>query len=93
MTSPATAAAYSTGQQLIVTAFNVVFGVVLVVWAFGWSGGRALVEGSYADAKQKVAEQKADRAAKKEAARAQEEAEGGGNGLLTRIRHREDEEP
>jgi uncharacterized membrane protein YbhN (UPF0104 family) len=93
VTSPATAAAYSTGQQLIVTAFNVVFGVVLVVWAFGWSGGRALVEGSYADAKQKVAEQKADRAAKKEAARAQEEAEGGGNGLLTRIRHREDEEP
>jgi uncharacterized membrane protein YbhN (UPF0104 family) len=93
VTDPATAAAYSTGQQLIVTAFNVVFGVVLVVWAFGWSGGRALVEGSYADAKQKVAEQKAERAAKKEAERAQEEAEGGGNGLLTRLRHREDEEP
>jgi uncharacterized membrane protein YbhN (UPF0104 family) len=92
VTDPATAAAYSTGQQLIVTAFNVVFGVVLVVWAFGWSGGRQLVEGSYADAKQKVAEQKADRAAKKEAERALEEAEGGGGGLRTRFRHREEEE-
>ncbi|MGE5690333.1 MAG: hypothetical protein ACM33B_07220, partial [Pseudomonadota bacterium] len=90
VTDPATAAAYSTGQQLIVTAFNVVFGVVLVVWAFGWSGGRALVEGSYAGAKEKVAEQKAERAAKKEEQRAQEEAEGT-RGLLTRLR-REDEE-
>jgi uncharacterized membrane protein YbhN (UPF0104 family) len=93
VTTPANAAAYSTGQQLIVTAFNVVFGAVLVVWAFGWSGGRALVEGSYADAKTKVAEQKADRAAKKEAKRELEEAEGGGNGLMSRIRRRDEEEP
>jgi uncharacterized membrane protein YbhN (UPF0104 family) len=92
VTDPATAAAYSTGQQLIVTAFNVAFGVILVVWAFGWSGGRALVKGSYADAKQKVAEQKADRAAKKEAERAEAEAAGEGNGLLTRLRRREEEE-
>jgi uncharacterized membrane protein YbhN (UPF0104 family) len=92
VTTPATAAAYSTGQQLIVTAFNVVFAVALVVWAFGWAGGRQLVEGSYADAKQKVAEQKADRAAKKEAARLEAEAAGGGDGLLTRLRNREGEE-
>ena len=72
---------------------DVVFGAVLVVWAFGWSGGRTLVEGSYADAKTKVAEQKADRAAKKEAKREQEEAEGGGNGLMSRIRRRDEEEP
>jgi uncharacterized membrane protein YbhN (UPF0104 family) len=65
VTDPATAAAYSTGQQLIVTAWNVVFAVALVVWAFGWSGGKALVAGSYADAKTKVAEQKAERAARK----------------------------
>jgi uncharacterized membrane protein YbhN (UPF0104 family) len=73
VTDPATATAYSIGQQLIVSAFNVVFAVVLVVWAFGWSGGRTLVESSYADAKVKVAEQKAARAAKKAA---EEEGEG-----------------
>jgi uncharacterized membrane protein YbhN (UPF0104 family) len=67
VTDPATAAAYSTGQQLIVTAWNVLFGIALVVWAFGWTGGKELVGGSYADAKTKVAEQKAERAAKKQA--------------------------
>ncbi|HSL64594.1 MAG TPA: lysylphosphatidylglycerol synthase transmembrane domain-containing protein [Gaiellaceae bacterium] len=92
VTDPATAAAYSTAQQLIVTAFNVVFAVVLVVWAFGWSGGKILVTSSYEGAKEKVAEQKAERAAKKEAAREQEAAEGG-NGLLSRVRRREGEEP
>ncbi len=65
VTDSATAAAYSIGQQVIVTAWNVLFGTLLVVWAFGWSGGRVLVEGSYADAKTKVAEQKAQRAEKK----------------------------
>jgi uncharacterized membrane protein YbhN (UPF0104 family) len=67
VTDPATAAAYSTGQQLIVTAWNVLLGVALVVWAFGWTGGKQLVGGSYTDAKTKVAEQKAERAAKKQA--------------------------
>jgi uncharacterized membrane protein YbhN (UPF0104 family) len=67
VTDPATAAAYSTGQQLIVTAWNVLLGVALVVWAFGWTGGKELVGGSYTDAKTKVAEQKAERAAKKQA--------------------------
>ncbi|HSC90238.1 MAG TPA: lysylphosphatidylglycerol synthase transmembrane domain-containing protein [Gaiellaceae bacterium] len=92
VTDPATAAAYSTGQQLIVTAFNVVFALVLVVWAFGWSGGRALVEGSYAGAKEKVAEQKAERAAKKEANREREEAEGE-TGLRSRLGRRRGDEP
>jgi uncharacterized membrane protein YbhN (UPF0104 family) len=67
VTDPATAAAYSTGQQLIVTAWNVLLGVALVIWAFGWTGGKELVGGSYTDAKTKVAEQKAERAAKKQA--------------------------
>jgi uncharacterized membrane protein YbhN (UPF0104 family) len=70
VTDPATATAYSVGQQLIVSVWNVAFAVVLVVWAFGWSGGRTLVSTSYADAKTRVAEQKADRAAKKEAKQA-----------------------
>jgi uncharacterized membrane protein YbhN (UPF0104 family) len=63
VTDPATATAYSLGQQLAVTAWNIAFAVALVVWAFGWAGGRELVEGSYSDAKVKVAEQKAQRVA------------------------------
>jgi uncharacterized membrane protein YbhN (UPF0104 family) len=60
-TDAATATAYSLGQQLAITAWNIVFALVVVTWAFGWSGGRALVEQSYADAKVRVAEQKAER--------------------------------
>jgi uncharacterized membrane protein YbhN (UPF0104 family) len=61
VTDAATATAYSLGQQLAITAWNVGFAVVVVVWAFGWSGGRILVERSYTDAKVKVAEQRAQR--------------------------------
>ena len=72
-----TAVDYSTAQQLITTAWNTLFAVALVVWAFGWSGGKALVGQSYADAKVKVAEQKEERAAKKAAKRAERAAQGG----------------
>ena len=68
----ATATAYSLGQQLAVTFWNIAFGIVLVVWAFGWTGGKLLVQQSYVDAKATVAEQKAQRAAKKEAKKAAE---------------------
>lgn len=68
-TDAATATAYSLGQQLAVTAFNIVFAIVLVVWAFGWTGGKLLVQQSYVDAKQQVADQQAQRAAKKAAAK------------------------
>jgi uncharacterized membrane protein YbhN (UPF0104 family) len=64
---PATATAYSLGQQLAVTAWNIAFAVVLVAWAFGWAGGKILVEQSYADAKVKAAEQKAQRRARRRA--------------------------
>jgi uncharacterized membrane protein YbhN (UPF0104 family) len=63
VTDAATATAYSLGQQLAVTSWNIAFAVVVVVWAFGWAGGKILVEQSYADAKVKVEEQKAQRAA------------------------------
>ena len=76
VTDTATATAYSIGQQLTVTAWNVLFAVAVVVWAFGWTGGRTLVEQSYADAKEKAAEQKAERAARREAKRA-ERGDGG----------------
>jgi uncharacterized membrane protein YbhN (UPF0104 family) len=62
VTDAATATAYSLGQQLAITAWNIVFAIVLVVWAFGWTGGKLLVEQSYVDAKVKVDEQKAQRA-------------------------------
>jgi uncharacterized membrane protein YbhN (UPF0104 family) len=73
VTDGATATAYSLGQQLAVTAWNIAFALVFVVWAFGWTGGKLLVSQSYADAKVKVAEQKTQRAAKKEEKRAAED--------------------
>ena len=54
VTDAATATAYSLGQQLAITAWNIVFAIVLVIWAFGWTGGKLLVEQSYTDAKVKV---------------------------------------
>jgi hypothetical protein len=81
-----TAVDYSTAQQLITTAWNILLAVVLVVWSFGWTGGKLLVTESYADAKVKVAEQKEQRAAKREAKRAEREAEG--SALLGRFRRR-----
>ena len=69
VTDPATATAYSLGQQLAITVWNIGFALVFVVWAFGWTGGKLLVRQSYEDAKVKVAEQKEQRAAKKEARR------------------------
>jgi uncharacterized membrane protein YbhN (UPF0104 family) len=79
-----TAVDYSTAQQLITTAWNVFFAIVLVVWVFGWTGGKLLVGQSYADAKVKVAEQKEQRAEKRAAKRAERRAAGGG--MLDRIR-------
>jgi uncharacterized membrane protein YbhN (UPF0104 family) len=69
VTDPTTATAYSVAQQLVTTAWNIILGIVLVVWAFGWSGGKQLVGDSYEEAKQKAAEQQAARRARKEAKR------------------------
>jgi hypothetical protein len=60
-TSTDTATAYSVAQQLITTAFNVGFAIVLICLVFGWSGGSKLVRESYDDAKVKAAEMKANR--------------------------------
>jgi uncharacterized membrane protein YbhN (UPF0104 family) len=67
--SPQDATAYSVAQQLVTTTWNIVFGIGMLVWAFGWSGGKTLVSDSYAGAKEKAAEQKAARAARKRAKR------------------------
>ena len=60
-TDPTTATAYSISQQLITTAFNVGFAVILVCVVFGWSGGSKLVKDSYVDAKVKAGEMKEQR--------------------------------
>ena len=93
VTDPTTAAAYSVGQQLIMTMWNLVFAVAVVTWAFGWSGGKALVGSSYTEAKEKAAEQRAQRAEKK-AAEKEEREEEGEHGLRGRLhRHSDDDEP
>jgi uncharacterized membrane protein YbhN (UPF0104 family) len=70
-----TAIAYSTAQQLIVTAWNVGLAFLLTVLVFGWTGGKLLVSESYGGAKEKVAEQKEQRAARKAEKRAAKDAE------------------
>ena len=75
VTDSTTATAYSVAQQLVTTAWNIFFAVVLVAWAFGWTGGRKLVGDSYTDAKVKAADQKAQHKAKRQAKKAAKQAE------------------
>ena len=68
------ATAYSVAQQLVTTTWNIIFGIIMVVWAFGWSGGKKLVGDSYEEAKQKAADQKAARDERKRARKEAKEA-------------------
>jgi len=70
-----TTIAYSTAQQLITTAWNIIFATVMVVVVFGWSGGKQLVSESYVGAKEEVAERKEEHRRKREEKKAAEEAE------------------
>jgi uncharacterized membrane protein YbhN (UPF0104 family) len=76
VTDSTTATAYSVAQQLVTTAWNILFAIILVTWAFGWSGGKKLVGGSYTDAKQRASDQRAQHKAKKAAKKAAKQAEG-----------------
>ena len=67
VTDSTTATAYSVAQQLVTTAWSLLFAIVLMVWVFGWSGGETLVTESYDEAKVRAAEQKEAREARKEA--------------------------
>jgi uncharacterized membrane protein YbhN (UPF0104 family) len=69
VTSAANATAYSVAQQLVVTVWSILLAIVLLVRAFGWSGGKTLVRQSYSEARQKSAEQAAARKAKRRAKR------------------------
>ena len=88
-TDTTTATAYSLGQQLITTAFNVGFAILLICLVFGWQGGSKLVKDSYGDAKVKKEEMGADRREKREAKREARQAEGRG---LMRVFRRGDDE-
>jgi uncharacterized membrane protein YbhN (UPF0104 family) len=61
------AVAYSTGQQLVVTGWNQILAIVLLVVVFGWAGGKQLVGDSYVQAKEKSAEMKAEHKRKRRA--------------------------
>ena len=54
VTSAANATSYSVAQQLVVTVWSIVLAIVLLVRAFGWSGGKTLVQQSYTEARQKT---------------------------------------
>jgi uncharacterized membrane protein YbhN (UPF0104 family) len=88
-TDSTTATAYSLGQQLITTAFNVGFAILLICIVFGWQGGSKLVKDSYEDAKVKKDEMTAERRGKREAKREarREETRGG----LMRVFRRDDD--
>ena len=65
---------YSTAQQLITTGWNQLVAIVLVVLVFGWAGGKQLVGESYAQAKVKSAEMRADRKQKRQERRTKKQA-------------------
>lgn len=69
-TGTANATAYSVSQQLITSAWDVVFALALVSSAFGWSGGRDLVRSSYGEAKLKSRDLKDQRRSRRAGAEA-----------------------
>ena len=92
-TDSTTAAAYSTGQQLVTTAFNTGFAIVLLCVVFGWGGGTKLVKESYAEAKEKKEEMSEQRREKKVEKRQARETEGRAGLMRVFRRERDDETP
>ncbi|HME01606.1 MAG TPA: lysylphosphatidylglycerol synthase domain-containing protein [Solirubrobacteraceae bacterium] len=81
ITSASNATAYSVAQQLVTTAWSILLAIVLMIRAFGWTGGKTLVAQSYSGAREKASEQSAARKAKRQAKRAGTSAgEAGGEG-------------
>ena len=89
-TDTTTATAYSLGQQLITTAFNVGFAILLICVVFGWQGGSKLVKDSYADAKVKKHDMGDERREKREAKRDARRADGR-RGLMRGMRREDDD--
>jgi uncharacterized membrane protein YbhN (UPF0104 family) len=61
VTSASNATTYSVTQQLVTTAWDIVFGLALVAWVFGWTGGKQLLSTSYKDARERSHELKQTR--------------------------------
>jgi hypothetical protein len=64
-------------QQLVSTAWCILFALLLMIWAWGWGGGKQLVTDSYGEAKRRQAEEQEKRRAKKEAKKAAKSADAG----------------
>ena len=64
ITSASNATAYSVAQQLVTTAWGLLFAILLLVRAFGWSDGKTLLAQSYSQAREKKAERSSARKAK-----------------------------
>jgi uncharacterized membrane protein YbhN (UPF0104 family) len=77
VTSAANATAYSVAQQLVTTAWNILFAIVLMAWAFGITGSKQMLGGAYQEAKVKQAEQRAAHEARVKAKREAKEASAG----------------
>ena len=75
-TDAATATAYSISQQLVTSAWNVVFATLAVIYVFGWTGGKQLVGSAYTEAKEKSTEMREERKRKKQERKAGEAASG-----------------
>jgi uncharacterized membrane protein YbhN (UPF0104 family) len=71
ITDATTATAYSVAQQLVTTAWNLLFAILLMIWAWGWSGGKDLVKSSYSDAKRRQEEEMEKRKQRKAAREAE----------------------
>jgi len=65
ITTKSKATAYSVAQQLIISAWDILFGIAIVAWVFGWSGGKQLVRQSYETAEVKRDELKEQRASRR----------------------------
>jgi len=70
ITDSATATAYSVANKLINTAWALLFAFVLMIWAWGWTGGKTLVGDSLQQARAKEAERREQKRLRKEAERA-----------------------
>ncbi len=70
ITDSATATAYSVANQLINTAWSISFAFVLMIWAWGWTGGKTLVGDSLQQARAKEAERREKKRLQKEEERA-----------------------
>ncbi len=55
------------------TAWNIIYALILMIWAWGWGGGKQLVTDSYGEAKRRQAEEQEKRRAKKAARSAESE--------------------